>query len=183
MRCTISKYRGQLALACALAQAGIQTGQLGGGLPFQLQALFGQPGLQGQVLAAFHIAGNEVCGVIASCLQNQRWHGVLRDAVWLALIELAPIAFPHQEHDIVQTLGLLGMAANAQVQTQCNQGALAVVADQCVGRVFVLLVVTSPGVKRALCGGLLEAARASFNRIDVLGQQLEVIGLAQHARA
>ncbi|KAG1540800.1 hypothetical protein G6F50_014312 [Rhizopus delemar] len=76
-----------------------------------------------------------------------------------------------------------GAAADQQVQAQRHQRALRVVTDQRVGRVLVLLVIARPRVERAFRHRLLGAARRAGHAGDGLGQQAQVVGLRDRARA
>ncbi|MNQ77235.1 hypothetical protein D3C85_920950 [compost metagenome] len=129
------------------------------------------------------MARDEAARVHAGGLAYQRRQAVFRQALRLAPVEIAAIAFPQQAHHIVQRTRARRFLADQQIQAQRHQRALGVIADQRIGRILVLLVIARPRVERAFRDRLLGAAGRARHVRDRLGQQAQVVGLSDRAGA
>ena len=89
---------------------------------------------------------------------------------------------PEQAHGVIERGGLF-FAAQAQVKAQGHERAFGVVADGGVGGVGFGAVVLHPGVKAGFGHGLHVAAGRLPDLVERLGQQFQVGGAVNQARA
>src|SRR5690606_31550038 len=86
----------------------------------------------------------------------------------------------HQTHDVIERVLVGGRVPYGDVQPCCHQRSFGVIADQCVRRVLVLLVVARPGVKRTVCDTLFQASGCFVHHADGFGQTTQVCSFVEH---
>ncbi|MPM56396.1 hypothetical protein SDC9_103198 [bioreactor metagenome] len=146
----------------------------GRGVGLQLHALAGEQFLEWQILCAVHPVLQFLRPVPARELVQHLQHVVVRHGAALG-------ALPQCAHHVVERGA--AMLAQRQVQAQRHQRALGVVAHRGVGCVLVLAVILHPGVEAGLGHRLHLASRRLLHLVDGLGEQAQIGGVVDQARA
>src|SRR5690625_477124 len=163
--------------------SGLQSRMIALGLPLQGNTLSGQQLLERQIITAISITGDVITATHSGGGLDEGRHLVLANAFGSTPKVVLAKVLPQITHHIIETAASIRAGLTGKVEPHGHQGARGIVADDGIGRVFILLVKAGAGDEGAGGDGLLASARDLTELGNGPLQTLEIGALANGGSA